>query len=67
MSRFVITIRETTDHQIVIEADTQTKARRKAERVWREFDDSSFEQSIGPRQMFCRPAIRPEDEKLQCR
>jgi hypothetical protein len=67
MSKYVITIRETTDHRIAIEASTPALARRKAERFWREFEDGSFEMQIGPRTVFCRPATRPEDEKLKCR
>jgi hypothetical protein len=64
MSQFVVTIRETTDHQVVVDAATPAKARREAERLYRSKGDVDvFKRSVGQRTVFCRPAIYVEDKE----
>jgi hypothetical protein len=61
MSRFIVTIRETVDHQVVVNAATPAKARREAERLFRSKGDVDvFKRSVGQRTVFCRPAIYQE-------
>jgi hypothetical protein len=65
MSQFIVTIRETVDHHIVLSAATPAKARREAERLFRSKGDVDvFKHSVGERTVFCRLAIYGEDREL---
>lgn len=58
--KFVVTVRETTDHTITVEATSKATAIIKAGKQWMEDHDSSFDLQIGPRQTFVRKATKRE-------